>query len=234
MAPGRVLAPLTARALQADGGHCASQTWPAEPQVRIVLRDTEDPGPAPTPTRVAATTTLSFSFAETLTGFSRLQMLKSVSGSQTTSAEGESHSRDAQVAGRRCLAPRRRAVCRRGAPTQTMAQCGGEACRIRVQAPAWPRGGAGLGPRREPVSEARRERGPPGLPALGRSAAPPNSQGEAPPCSSPASSPGLRLKVLWMVLRRMQVTVLVTACMWEKSCMAQSGYCGAEPLRGTL
>lgn len=37
------------------------------------------------------------------------------------------------------------------------------------------------------------------------------------------------LKVLWMELRRMQVTVLMTACMWEKSCMAHSGKVGTEP-----
>lgn len=37
------------------------------------------------------------------------------------------------------------------------------------------------------------------------------------------------LKVLWIELRRMQVTVLMTACMCEKSCMAQSGKTGAEP-----
>lgn len=41
--------------------------------------------------------------------------------------------------------------------------------------------------------------------------------------------PGLMLKVLWMELRRMQVTVLMTACMCEKSCMAHSGKAGAEP-----
>lgn len=34
---------------------------------------------------------------------------------------------------------------------------------------------------------------------------------------------------LWMRLRRMQVTVLTTACMCEKSCMAHSGKAGAEP-----
>ena len=37
------------------------------------------------------------------------------------------------------------------------------------------------------------------------------------------------LNELWMKLRRMQVTVLMTACMCEKSCMAQSGKAGAEP-----
>lgn len=37
------------------------------------------------------------------------------------------------------------------------------------------------------------------------------------------------LKVLWMELRRMQVTVLTTACMCEKSCMAHSGKAGTEP-----
>lgn len=41
--------------------------------------------------------------------------------------------------------------------------------------------------------------------------------------------PGLMLKVLWMKLRRMQVAVLMTACMCEKSCMAHSGKLGAEP-----
>lgn len=47
-------------------------------------------------------------------------------------------------------------------------------------------------------------------------------------------SPGLMLKVLWRELRLMQVTVLVTACIWEKSCMAQRGYSGPDPPRGTL
>lgn len=51
----------------------------------------------------------------------------------------------------------------------------------------------------------------------------------APLPACPALPPGLMLKVLWMELRRMQVTVLVTACMWEKSCMAHSGKAGAEP-----
>lgn len=50
-----------------------------------------------------------------------------------------------------------------------------------------------------------------------------------PPPARPALPPGLMLKVFWMELRRMQVTVLVTACMWEKSCMAHSGKAGEEP-----
>lgn len=49
-----------------------------------------------------------------------------------------------------------------------------------------------------------------------------------PACLGPGL-PGLMLKVLWIELRRMQVTVLMTACMCEKSCMAQSGKTGAEP-----
>lgn len=47
--------------------------------------------------------------------------------------------------------------------------------------------------------------------------------------ASESALPGLMLKVLWMELRRMQVTVLMTACMCEQSCMAHSGKAGAEP-----
>lgn len=50
-----------------------------------------------------------------------------------------------------------------------------------------------------------------------------------PPCTAWSCPPGLMLKVLWMKLRRMQVAVLMTACMCEKSCMAHNGKLGAEP-----